>query len=67
MRIGSLVKFMSHSMRKQGYNLGLIIREYNTANCNGIIIPGFYYVLTQCGEKLVSDRFMKEVSVDETW
>ena len=58
MRVGSLVKFTAASYSNQG--LGLILREYD-GNHKYL---GYYYVMTQSGEKLASDSFMEELSVD---
>ena len=62
MRVGSLVKFTTASYHDWG--LGLILRQYDIVDREGRKHPGFYYVLTQLGQKLVSDSFMEELSVD---
>jgi hypothetical protein len=62
MRIGSLVKFTTSVYR--GWGLGLILREYDMVDRDGRKHPGYYHVMTQVGEKLVSDSFMEELSVD---
>lgn len=62
MRIGSLVKFTNTLYYDWG--LGLILREYDIVDREGRKHPGFYYVLTQLGQKLASDSFMDELSVD---
>ena len=71
MRVGSLVKFTTASYHDWG--LGLILRPYDVMDRdNRIRCFGFYYVMTQLGQKLVSDSYMEELSVDsilvnETW
>lgn len=62
MRIGSLVKFTNALYYVWG--LGLILRQYDIVDREGRKHSGFYYVLTQLGQKLVSDSFMEELSVD---
>jgi hypothetical protein len=62
MRIGSLVKFTTSVY--SGWGLGLILREYDMVDRDGRKHPGYYHVMTQVGEKLVSDSFMEELSVD---
>lgn len=62
MRIGSLVKFTTSVYR--GWGLGLILREYDMVDRDGRKHPGYYHVMTQVGEKLVSDSFMEELNVD---
>ena len=61
MRIGSLVKFSESYPRSWG--LGLILRKYDDKHKH-LDYLGYYYVLTQLGQKLVSDSFMEELSVD---
>ncbi len=61
-RIGSLVKFTTVAYNEWG--LGLILREYDIVDRDGRKHPGYYYVMTRAGEKLVSDSFMDELSVD---
>ena len=58
MRIGSLVKFTNALYSNWG--LGLILREYDGNHKH----LGYYYVMTQSGERLASDSFMEELSVD---
>ena len=63
MRVGSLVKF-THSLYRE-WGLGLILRPYDVMDrFNRIRCFGFYYVMTQLGEKLASDSYMEQVSVD---
>ena len=62
MRIGSLVKFTTSVYN--GWGLGLILREYDMVDRDGRKHPGYYHVMTQVGEKLVSDSFMEELNVD---
>jgi hypothetical protein len=60
---GDLVRFTTSMYRDWG--LGLIIREYDMVDRDGRKHPGFYYVMTQVGERLVSDSFMEELSADQ--
>jgi len=66
MRVGSLVKFTHLTYREWG--LGLILRlcyKYEVMDRdNQIRCLGFYYVMTQLGEKLASDSYMEQVSLD---
>lgn len=61
MRIGSLVKFSESYPRSWG--LGLILLKYDDKHKH-LDYLGYYYVLTQLGQKLISDSFMEELSVD---
>ena len=63
MRIGSLVKFTTSVY--SGWGLGLILREYDMVDRDGRKHLGFYYVMTQVGERLASDSFMEKLSVDQ--
>ena len=63
MKPGDLVRFTTFLYHDWG--LGLIIREYDMADRDGVKHLGFYYVMTQVGERLVSDSFMEELSVDQ--
>lgn len=62
MKPGDLVRFTTNMYRDWG--LGLIIREYDMVDRDGVKHLGFYYVMTRVGERLVSDSFMEELSVD---
>jgi len=63
MKPGDLVRFTTSVY--SGWGLGLILRPYDMADRDGVKHLGFYYVMTQVGERLVSDSFMEEVSVDQ--
>jgi len=63
MKIGSLVKF-THTMYRE-WGLGLVLREHRImGRDNQISCLGFYYVMTQLGEKLTSDSYMEELSIN---
>ena len=63
MRIGSLVKFSESYPRSWG--LGLILHKYDDKHKRlDSVYSGYYYALTQLGQKLVSDSFMEELSVE---
>lgn len=63
MKPGDLVRFTTSLYHDWG--LGLIIREYDMVDRDGRKHPGYYHVMTQVGERLVSDSFMEELSVDQ--
>ena len=60
MRVGSLVKFSESYPRS--WDLGLILRKYDDKHKH-LDYLGYYYVLTQLGQKLVSDSFMEELRI----
>jgi hypothetical protein len=54
---GSLVRF-NVSLYKH-WGICVVLREYNMVDRDGRKHPGYYYVLTPEGEKLISDHFME--------
>ena len=60
MKPGDLVRFNVSAYFDLGF--GIILREYDMVDRDGVLHPGFYYVLTRGGEKLISDSFMELVS-----
>lgn len=59
MRPGDIVRFTTTLYDDWG--LGLIICEHRIVDRDGVVHPGYYWVLTQCGEKVVSDSFMEKI------
>ena len=54
-----MVRFTTSVYRTWG--LGVVLSEYNMKDRDGRVHPGFYYVLTVEGEKLVSYNFMDKI------
>lgn len=43
------------------WGLGLIIKDHRIVDRDGVLHRGYYWVLTQCGQKVVSDSFMEKI------
>jgi len=56
---GDMVRFTTSVYRTWG--LGVVLSEYSMKDRDGRVHPGFYYVLTVEGEKLVSYNFMEKI------
>lgn len=57
MKTGDLIFFTITTYKRWG--ICVVLREYDMVDRDGRKHPGFYYVLTPEGEKLISDQFME--------
>jgi hypothetical protein len=60
MKRGDLVRFTSHVYKEWG--LGIIMEKYVMTDSNRFEPPGFFFVFTPVGRKLVSALFMEVIS-----
>lgn len=59
-QIGDLVRFTASVYNNLG--IGLVIREHEIVDRDGTQHRGYYCVLTQRGQKVISQVFMEKLS-----